>query len=171
MHHPTIYLRRRVKYTRWHSKIIGQIVVGLTKYWKDTVGFISRWRAQTLRYFLLEHPAKKCNLIHVVQHLENNLRTDVVREVPHQCKFLFSEGFGRVPSEEIFFKNTGAQGVIMGLEVTDALVVNLHDPSLNRGIVQQVFGHYTHTRTNLQDLFNTVKGNDIGNAFCNAFVL
>ena len=59
----------------------------------------------------------------------------------------------------------------MGFEIADALVVNLNDPSLNSRIVQQVFGHYTHTRTNLQDLFNTFKRNNIGNAFCNAFVL
>ena len=146
----TLYLGRRVENRGLDRKEIFHIIPRLNQYRQDAVLLIARLRGHTNRHLVLDHTRTTRNQILVVEHLEENLRGDVVGVVACEHELLPVEDLMQIHAEEVatYYIIIKAGEVLS--EISHTLTVDLNDLERTR-LFREILRHHTHTRAYLED--------------------
>ena len=87
----TLYLGRRIEYAGLDGKEVLDVVPGLNQYGKDAVLLVARLGGHADGHLVLDHTCTAGDEVLVVEHLEEDLRRDVVGVVAREHELLAVE--------------------------------------------------------------------------------
>ena len=97
----TLHLGRRIEYTWFDGEEILHTIPGLNQYGENALLFVTRLRGHPQGHLVLNHPCTTGNEVFVVEHLEEDLRGDVVGIVACQHERLSVEDIVEVHPQEV----------------------------------------------------------------------
>ena len=148
--HGTLDLGGRIEDGLIDGEEILHVVPRLGEDGEDAVGLGARRGRHAEGHLALDHTRAAGNQLLVVEHLEKDLRGDVVGIVAREDEGAPVEEGREVHAEEVVADDVVAQLREAVVEIGDALLVNLHGLDL-AGLLDKILGEHTHAGTNLQD--------------------
>ena len=142
-------LRRRIEDRFVDREKVFDVVPRLQEHRKDAVLFRPGRLGQPHGDLFLDHADALGHEVAVFQHFEENLRRDVIREIADDPQPL-GKAFAEVHPQEIALDQPRCELRIMGVEVGDALRVDLGAPRHDIVAAQQKLRQHAHTAPHFQ---------------------
>lgn len=150
-----LHLGRRIEHRGLDGEEIFHIVPRLHEYGEDAVGFRARAGGHAQGHFVLDHARATGDELAIVEHLEENLRGDIVGIVAREHEFPAFKRLVEIHAEEITFDNReygGAEvrGGEIVLEVFYTFAVDFHGFQLALFLSEKL-REDTHSRPYFKD--------------------
>ena len=142
--HGTLYLRRWLEHTWLYGKEILHMIPSLNQYRQNAILLITRLRGHAHSHLVLNHTCTTWDQILIVEHLEKNLRGDIIGIVARQDELLTVEHLVQIHPQEISTYYIIREARIMLLKIGHRLTVDLH--YLERPwLLNEKLRHHAHT--------------------------
>ena len=158
-----LHLWRRIEDRRLDGEEIFHVVPCLNEHRQDAIGLRPWQGGHAQGHLALDHPRATWDEVAIIEHLEENLRRDVVGIVTRQNKLLALEQLAEVHAQEVLTDDIVVQAREMLIQVGHALRINLHDTQRPR-LFSQILRQHTHTGSDLQNGQVRADVNGVGDA-------